>query len=61
MDKLISQVSLAFRDKYKNDLISGPFRMVNFGDNFNVCGLTNKHTECNTANSLGMGTIMASY
>ena len=36
IDKLLEQVSLAFRDRYKNELVSGPFRMVNFTSEFNV-------------------------
>lgn len=36
IDKLLDQVSLAFRDRYKNELVSGPFRMVNFTTEFNV-------------------------
>lgn len=36
VDKLIDQVSLAFRDKYKNELVSGPLRMVNFSQDFHV-------------------------
>ena len=38
MDKLIDQVHLAFRDKYKNELDSGPFRRMNFGADFEVEG-----------------------
>lgn len=37
VDKLIDQVSLAFRDKYKDDLVHGLLRMVNFSDEFHVC------------------------
>ena len=36
IDKLLEQVSLAFRDRYKNEIVNGPFRMVNFTDEFNV-------------------------
>ena len=36
VDKLIDQVCLAFRDKYKNDLVSGSLRMVNFSQDFHV-------------------------
>jgi len=38
VDKLIDQVHLAFRDKYKNELDSGPFRRMNFGADFEVEG-----------------------
>lgn len=34
IDKLLDQVLLAFRDKYKNELSSGPFRMVSFSTEF---------------------------
>ena len=36
IDKLLDQVLLAFRDKYKNELSSGPFRMVSFSTEFHV-------------------------
>ena len=39
IDKLLEQVSLAFRDRYKNEIVNGPFRMVNFTDEFNVSSL----------------------
>lgn len=39
VDKLLDQVSLAFRDQYKNELAIGAFRKVNFGDYFQVSGV----------------------
>ena len=34
VDKLLDQVSLEFRDRYKNEVSSGPFRKVNFDNTF---------------------------
>ncbi len=34
VDKLLDQVSLEFRDRYKNEVSSGSFRKVNFDNTF---------------------------
>ena len=36
VDKLIDQVHLVFRDKYKNELATGPYQRMNFGADFEV-------------------------
>ena len=36
IDKLLDQVQLAFRDRYKNELSVGPYCKMNFSEEFKV-------------------------